>query len=219
LSELIKWFKKRRETKAIEDIQRHLDLVTSVVEDLEKAVIAAIKNEEEEMQKCIERLANREEEADSLRRAIMGEISKGELLPAAREDLMDLVKRLDMVADWSRDSARVLAALPMEHIPKSIKDEFVEMIKSVKKCAVSLQVCMNKVMTKPDEALKAADDVEREEEKVDEIHGKARKLLGKTDLPKAGVAVLVNQLFETMEMISDSCEDACDQIRVILVRK
>jgi len=124
-----------------------------------------------------------------------------------------------MVADGGRDSARVLAAIPMEYVPKPIKDEFVEMVRSVKKCALSLQVCMNKVMTKPDEALKAADDVEREEEKVDEIHGKARRLLGKADLPKAGIAVLVNQLFETMEMISDTCEDACDQIRVILVRK
>jgi predicted phosphate transport protein (TIGR00153 family) len=219
LSELIKWFEKRREIKAIEDIQKHLDLVTAVVEDLEKAVIAATKNEEEEMEKCIKRLASREEEADSLRRAIMGEISKGELLPSAREDLMDLVGGLDMVADWGRDSIRVLAALPMEHVPKSIKDKFVEMAKSVKECAVSLQICMNKMMSKPDEALKAADDVEREEEKVDEIHGSARKLLGKIDLPKAGVAILVNQLFETMEMISDTCEGACDQIRVILVRK
>ena len=219
MSELIKWFEKRRETKAIEDIQQHLDLVTGVVEDLEKAVNAATKNEEEEMQKCVERLASREEEADSLRREIMGEVSKGELPPWGRENLMDLIKKLDMVADWSRDSARVLVAIPMEYVPKSIKDEFIEMVKSVKKCAVSLQICVNKVMTKPDEALKAADDVEREEEKVDEIHGKARKLLGKADLPKAGIAVLLNQLFETMEMISDSCEDACDQIRVILVRK
>jgi len=38
-------------------------------------------------------------------------------------------------------------------------------------------------------------------------------------LPKAGVAVLVSQLFEAIEMIADSCEDACDQVRVIMVRK
>ena len=219
MSELIKWFEKRRETKALATIQRHLALITGIVEDLEKAIRTAIKSEEKEMRICIERVATSEREADALRRKVMDEVSKGELSPVDRADLMDLVKRVDMVADWSRESTRVLGAIPMEHVPKSIKDEFVEMVKSVKECVASLQKCVNKMMTKPEEALKAADDVEREEEKVDDIHEKARTLLGKEDLPKAGVAVLVNQLFEAIEMIADACEDTCDQVRVIMIRK
>jgi predicted phosphate transport protein (TIGR00153 family) len=219
LSELIKWFEKRRETKALSTIQRHLALTTGIVEDLESAIKAATNNEEKEMRKCIERVTNSEREADKLRRRVMDEISKGELSPNDREDLMDLVKRVDMVADWSRESTRVLGAIPMEHVPNSIKSEFIEMVKSVKGCAVSVQKCVDKMMTKPEEALQAADTVEREEEKVDDIHEKARILLGKEDLPRAGVAVLVSQLFEAIEMIADSCEDTCDQVRVIMVRK
>jgi len=219
LSELIRWFEKRRETKALATMQRHLALTTEIVEDLEKAIKAAVKKDEREKQKCIERVASSEREADALRRKVMDEVSKGELSQIDREDLMHLVKRVDMVADWSRESTRVLSALPMEHVPDSIKDEFVEMVNSVKGCAVSLQRCMNKMMTKPEEALQAADAVEREEEKVDDIHEKARTLLGKEDLLKVGVAVLASQLFEAIEMIADSCEDACDQVRVIMVRK
>jgi uncharacterized protein Yka (UPF0111/DUF47 family) len=136
-----------------------------------------------------------------------------------REDLMNLVKRVDMVADWSRESTRILGAIPMEHVSQTIRKAFTEMIKSVKECTVSLQKCVNKMMTKPEEALQAADMVEREEEKVDDIYEKARVLIGREDLPKAGVAVLASQLFEALEMIADSCEDACDQVRVIMVRK
>jgi predicted phosphate transport protein (TIGR00153 family) len=219
LSELIKWFEKRRETKALSTIQRHLALTTGIVEDLENAIKAAINNEEKEMWRCIERVTNSEREADKLRRRVMDEVSKGELSPNDREDLMDLVKRVDMVADWSRESTRVLGAIPMDHVPNSIKNVFTEMVKSVKECAVSAQKCVDKMMTKPEEALQAADTVEREEEKVDDIHEKARILLGKEDLPRAGVAVLVSQLFEAIEMIADSCEDVCDQVRVIMVRK
>jgi predicted phosphate transport protein (TIGR00153 family) len=219
LSELIKWFEKRRETKALAMIQRHLALTTGIVEDLEKAISAAVRKDEKEMRRCTERIANSEKEADGLRRKVMDEISKGELSPVDRADLMDLVKRVDMVADWSRESTRVLGAIPIERVPGSIKDEFMEMVQSVKECAISLQKCVNKMMTRPEEALQAADFVEREEEKVDDIHEKARILLGKEDLPRAGVAVLVSQLFEAMEMIADSCEDACDQVRVIMVRK
>jgi len=219
LSELIKWFEKRRETRALVTIQRHLALTTGIVEDLEKAIRAAIKSDVKEMQRCVERVASSEREADALRRKVMDEISKGELSPVDRADLMDLVKRVDMVADWSRESTRVLGAIPMEYVPHSIKDESLEMVRSVRECAISLQKCVNKMMTKPEEALQAADVVEREEEKVDDMHEKARILLGKEELPRAGVAVLVSQLFEAIEMIADSCEDACDQVRVITVRK
>jgi hypothetical protein len=219
LSELIKWFEKRRETKALVTIQRHLALTTEIVEDLERAIRAAVKMDEKEKRKYIERVVSSEREADKLRRTVMDEISKGELAPIDREDLMHLVKRVDMIADWSRESTRVLDAIPMEHVPNSIKEEFAEMLQRVKECAFSLQKCVNKIMTRPEEALQAADEVEREEEKVDDLHEKARKLLGREDLPRAGVAVLTSQLFEAMEMIADTCEDACDQVRVIMVRK
>jgi len=219
LSELIKWFEKRRETKALTTIQRHLALTTGIVEDLEKAVKATIRNDEKEMQRFIERVTSGEKEADSLRRKVMDEISRGELSPIDRADLMDLVKRVDMVADWSRESTRVLVAIPMDQVPKTLQKAIIEMLEKVKECAMSVQKCVNKMMTKPEEALQAADTVEREEEKVDDLHENARVLLGKEDLSKAGIAVLVSQLFEAVEMIADSCEDACDQVRVIMVRK
>jgi len=219
LSDLIKWFEKRRETKALATLQRHLALTTGIVADLEKAIHAAIRKDEKEKQRYIRRVTSGEKEADGLRRKVMDDISKGELSPIDRADLMDLVKRVDMVADWSRESTRVLRNIPLEQVPTSLKDVFMEMAQNVKDCTVSLQRCVNKMMTKPEEALQAADTVEREEEKVDDIHEKARMLLGKEELPRAGVAVLVSQLFEAIEMIADSCEDACDQVRVIMVRK
>jgi uncharacterized protein Yka (UPF0111/DUF47 family) len=107
----------------------------------------------------------------------------------------------------------------MEDVPLSIKNTLLEMVKSVKECVNSLQRCVNSMLTKPEEALQAADAVEGEEERVDDIHEKARILLGKENLPKAGVAVLISQLFEAIEMIADSCEDACDQIRIIMVTR
>ena len=219
MSELIKWFAKRKETRALSVVQRHLALTTGIVEDLEKAIRSAIVGDLKEMQRCIERVASSEKEADRLRRGVMDEVSSGELSPTDREDLMNLVKKVDMVADWSRESTRILGAIPMKEVPKSIKDEITIMVNSVKECASSLQKCVNKMMTKPEEALQAADAVEREEEKVDDIHEKARILIGREDLPRAGVAVLISQLFEAIEMIADSCEDACDQIRIIMVRK
>jgi len=123
LSELIKWFEKRRETKALATIQQHLALTTSIVEDLEKAVAAAINSKVEDMHTCIDRIARNEREADMLRRKVMDEVSRGELSPTAREDIMHLVKRVDMVADWSRESTRVLSVLPIEDVQNPFEEE------------------------------------------------------------------------------------------------
>lgn len=219
MSDLIKWFEKRHETKALANVQRHLAITTGIVEDLEKAIRASVTRDSEEMNVYIQRVAASEKEADNLRRRIMDEISMGELPPTDREDLMDLVKRVDMVADWSRESTRILGALPMEYVPQAIKEEFIKMVEGVEKCTISLQKCVNKIMTEPGEALEGADEVERLEEKVDDLHEEARMLIGTEDLPKSGAAILASQLFETIEMIADSCEDAADQVRIIMVRK
>jgi len=128
LSELLKWFEKRRETKAITIMQRHLATTMSAVEDLERAVKASVSNDERETKESINRVMSAEKEADRLRRVVMIELARGELPPIDREDLMHLMKRVDMVADWSRESTRILGATPMQDVPNSLKKATVEMV-------------------------------------------------------------------------------------------
>jgi len=219
LSELLKWFEKRRETKAITTMQRHLATIMSAVEDLERAVKASVSNNERETKASIDRVISAEKEADRLRRVVMTELAGGELPPIDREDLMHLMKRVDMVADWSRESTRVLRATPMQDVPDSLKKAAVEMVEGVRECAASLRRCINSMTEKPIEALQAADEVERLEEKVDDLFENSRRLLAKEEGLKVGVAILMNELFETIELAADACEDACDQVRVIVVRR
>jgi len=219
LSELKKWFEKRRETRALGIMQRHLAITMSIVNDLKNAVDAAVKEDRKELEKSVKRITDGEKEADALRRSFMDELSRGELPPGDREDLMHLMKRVDMVADWCRESTRLLNVLLMEEVPKSLKNAFIKMVDGSKECAVALSKCIEKMRDAPQEALKAADEVERKEEMVDELHENARRLLAVEKSLKAGIAVLVGQLFDALESVADSCEDACDQIRVIIVRK
>jgi hypothetical protein len=219
LSELLKWFERRREEKVLTLVRRHLATTMSAVEDMEKAVRAAAVDDEREMRSRIDRVTNAEREADGLRREVMNELARGELPPADREDLMHLVKRVDMVADWSRETARILNATQIGQVPRNLKRACVEMAEGVKECASALQRSVSRIAEEPEEALRAADQVERREEMVDGLFQNARGLLaGETEI-KVGVAILMNELFEALEMVADSCEDACDQVRVIIVRR
>jgi len=149
----------------------------------------------------------------------MVELAQGELPPEDREDLMHLTKRVDMVADWSRESTRILNATPVREVPKDLKKACVEMVEGVRECASALRKSVSRIAEKPEEALRAADEVERQEEKVDDLYEKARTLLGKTAEMKVGVAVLTSQLLDAIEMVADWCENTCDQVRIIIVRR
>ena len=219
MSELLKWFEKRREEKALTMTQQHLAMTMSIAEDLERAVKAATSNDEKRKKLCINRVAEAEKEADKLRREIMDELARGELSPTDREDLMHLVKRVDMVADWSRESTRILNVIPMEKVPEDLKKACVKMVIGARECTFALRKCINRLAEKPEEALEAADLVERQEEKVDDLYENARLLLAGETTMSAGVTVLISQLFGSIEMIADWCEDACDQVRIIVVRR
>lgn len=219
LSELLKWFEKRREAKAIVTMQKHLATTMSAVEDLEKAVKAAIRGDEKEERTAIGRVASAENEADRLRRVVMTELARGELPPTDREDLMHLMKRVDMIADWSRQSTRILDATPMQDVPETLKKAAVQMAEGARECARAVRKAIDSMTEKPEEALKAADEVERLEEKVDDLFEESRRLLAKEETLRVGVAILMNELYEAIEQASDACEDTCDQVRVIIVRR
>lgn len=219
MSELMKWFEKRRESKAIATMQRHLATTMSAVEDLEKAVKASVVLNEKEAKAAIERVTSAEKEADRLRRTVMTELAGGELPPTDREDLMHMMKRVDMVADLCRESTRIIAVTPMNDVPEGLREAAVKMVEGVRECAAALRRAISRMADKPEEALQAADEVERLEEKVDELFVNARHLLAKEEALKVGAAILMNELYGAIEMVADSCEDACDQLRIIIVRR
>jgi predicted phosphate transport protein (TIGR00153 family) len=219
LSELLKWFEKRRQTKALTMMQQHLAMTVTIVEDLERAAKAWVNNDEKELKVCADRISKAEKEADNLRREVMNELAGGELPAADREDLMHLMKRVDMVADWSQESTRIIKALPIAEVPDNLRKACIEMVEGVKECVFALRKSISRIAEKPEEALKSADEVERQEEKVDDLHEKARALLATETIKSAGIAVLINQLLEAFEMAADWCEDTCDQIRIIVVRR
>lgn len=200
-------------------MQRHLALTMTAVEDLERAVKASVNLNDKETKAAIDRVISSEREADMLRRSVMTELSGGELPSTDREDLMHLMKRVDMVADLCRESTRVLSAISMKEVPDSLREAAVKMAEGVKECAAALRRAISRMAEKPEEALKAADEVERLEEKVDELFENSRRLLGREENLRVGTAILMNELYESIETAADWCEDACDQLRVIIIRR
>jgi predicted phosphate transport protein (TIGR00153 family) len=214
------WLVARRTVKAMGLVLDHSKMTTVAVELLGKCIQDAINGRSEELRKNFQLLQQKEHEGDVMRRRIIEELGRGELPVDDRAGLMRLGRQLDWIMDWAHEGGRVLVMFDLSKMPKQIQDISAEM------CSTAIQATSYIVETVQklidgnlDASLKAADEVERLEEKVDGLHQNARGVLRdiETDGVRVGSIILLSEFVEAIENTADRCEDACDQARVMVV--
>jgi len=215
-----RWFVQRRKSKVLELADRQITLAIETVAELENSISAVSKKNMEEAKKYIERLFKTEEEIDSLRRTIFEESTRGSLPLNDREDLMHLVKRLDVMADHVKDSGRNVLLLLEISIPKELWNLYAEMAKDLVECARALRASIEKLGSDPAEARGLSEKVDQIEKRVDEKHLKIKGLLLKSDKEVAPSTLLIlKDLVESMEQVADNCDDTADYVRVLTITR
>jgi len=187
-----------------------------LVGELEKAVTASADGRKEEAEKSIERLFVMEEEIDSLRRAVFEELARGTMEPRAREDVMHLVKRLDVMADCVKDSARDVKILMNSDIPSEIRGTCVSMARGLLDCSVNLRGSIERLGDNPEMAREFSRKVDLAEHSIDEEYVKARSLFIKysTKMDPATLLIL-KDLVDAMEQVADISTDTADYVRIL----
>jgi predicted phosphate transport protein (TIGR00153 family) len=201
-------------------VLEHSRMTTVAAELLGKCIQDAIEGKLEPLQKNFDLLEQKEHEADVLRRRIIEELARGELPSDERVGLMRLGRQLDWITDWSHEASRILVMFDLSKMPKQIQDVILEISSTTTQATVHVADTVQKLMDgNLDASLRAADEVERLEEKVDGLHQKARGILKdiETDGIRVGSIILLSQFIEAIENTADRCEDACDQVRVMAV--
>lgn len=215
-----KWFSQRRKSKVLELADRQLALAIETVNELEDAITAASKKNIGDAKKQIERLFITEEEIDTIRRTIFEESTRGSLPLNDREDLMHLVKRLDVMADHVKDSGRSVLLLLEVNIPKELWNAYEEMARDLVECAKVLKSSIEKLGSDPAEARILSQKVDDVEKKADEKYLKIKGLLLKSDkFVTPSTLLLLKDLVESMEQVADSCDDTADYVRILTITK
>ncbi|MBS7604812.1 MAG: DUF47 family protein [Candidatus Bathyarchaeia archaeon] len=215
-----RWFEKRRKDKVLEISYRQMTLALDTVNDLDRALKAVFTGDKEGAKTIIERLFSVEEEIDYLRRTVFEELTRGILPPRDREDIMHLVKRLDQMADFVKDSARSILILLDHEIPSDILRNFLDMASNLSKCALTLKESLRLLTESPEKAREMSIKVEEEENKIDKHHIKIKSMLLKCgDKISPSILLILKDLADYMENAADSCADVGDYIRVLTVTK
>jgi len=217
---LFGWFAPKRGERILEMVEGHLELTQEAVKDLYRMVEASASSQIKDCSKFYDSLSEMEMKADILRREMVEELTKSEMFPEEREDMMELVRAVDWIADWSKEAGRILILIPFEKAPDEMKDAAQNMCKADMDCVSVLAKCVKALPKKPKEALGLADEVEVLEEELDELYTVARGHLAKMDFPgfTTGALILLSMFLDAMETVADWCENTADIVRAIAVR-
>jgi len=220
MTERIKrWFGDYRNEIVLDMVRDHLQLTKSAVHSLYGMVSAASVNPPEK-RRLYDEISDFEMKADELRREMIVKLTERDIFPTEREDLMELVRAVDWVADWSREAGRILVIIPFETSPEEVRQKALEMSKGIIRSVDILAECINVLSEDGIKALALADQVELLEEDIDELYSQARMSLATLEFPgySRGALILLNEFFDALETVADWCENTVDIVRAIAVR-
>jgi len=201
-------------------ILEHSKATVMAIEQLDRCINFALQGKREDLVRSFDILQLKEKEADLLKRRIIGELAKGDLPVSEREDLMRLARQTDDVIDWINETGRILVEFNLRDMSDDIKNITVDISQVITSCVIKLDDCIEKLTNREfQDALKAADEVERLEEQMDGLYQMARRFISglKTENVEIGQAILLSEFMDALETITDRCEDSCDEVRVIAV--
>jgi uncharacterized protein Yka (UPF0111/DUF47 family) len=187
---LFKWFAPRRGEKVIEMVEEHLKLTQNAVSDLYRMVEASASRQMKDCEDFFESVSQLEMKADNLRKEMVEELTRSEMFPEERDDLMELVRAVDWIADWSKEAGRILVIIPFDKAPDEMKEAAQNMCREVL------------------------------EEELDELYSAARVHLANLEFPDVttGALILLNMFLDALETVADWCENTADIVRAIAVR-
>ena len=197
-----------------------MTLAIDTVIELEKAINAALNGNKLEAIASFNKLSTAEHEIDELRRIVMEELTRGNLQPKDREDIMHLVKRLDQMADHVKDASRAVILLLETEVPKEMWEQFAQTAKDLVVCAKTLLKAIENLGTDPVKAMELAKQIDKIEGQVDEKYLKSKALLLKISKETdAATIMLLKDLIEEMEHVADACDDTADYVRILTVSR
>lgn len=216
------WVSKRVGREALQTSLEHVKHVVKTVTGLKNMVKLVLNGKKDEALKVYDIVYREEEVADDKKREIIKMLSEGVLHPMDRDDILRLVLTSDDVAAFAKATARRIKIVldTSLKIPKEVLMIVDEMIEKSVNAAELLEKAIGSLVTNPRKALEYADKVEELEEQVDELKMRAYEEAieyGKNSWDIS--CIVVKEIIDNVEMISDKCEDAADVIRAIALSR
>jgi len=216
-------FGSKREKRVLDLIAEHLAMVQRCAMELKNMISSVEQMNWALVKRQAEIVSKYESMADDLHREAVIEIAQGAFFAGMREDFLDLIEKVDDIADASQDAARVIAEAPidrkvLEYLQKgdSTLRRFVDCIDT---CVTTLGESIESLRTNAEVAVNKSLEVEKAEEAADQIKS---ELILSLSTHRQQIDVLtylqVKEAIFKLDEVADAAENCSDLVITVVVK-
>ncbi len=201
--------------KALAVLQDEITRILNSSRDLSTLTTSLMKGDDKDIQHCLERMRNTEEEVENLRRKITREVAEIGSLMANREDILRTAYIIDDIAGYISGVAFRLANMKPATLKKaSFDDDLKQLVGMVVDTIFKLNEMGRALSINPANAIDLAQDVQKLERQVD---AKYRAVIIKAlnEISATKDLLLLKDAIEGIEGMVDKCQEASDSFTIL----
>ena len=167
----------RRESVVIRGLSEHARAVGDTASELNRAVASLCAGDKTKAVEALGRMVLSEKEADMIEETMSEELSKGDLEPKEREDLLRMVRRMDYIADWAKEAGMNLQLILEADVkvPSKLWAMYQDMTRTLEQATKEVRSTIESVGVNEQRANEHAREVKRLEHILDEFYFSIKK--------------------------------------------
>ncbi len=211
----------RRERAIFDGVLRLLDTVTRTVDSFDASVSAFARGDAKSAE-VVEKVFDGETEADAIHRELGTKIAEGAFFGGVREDMLNLLEKIDDIADSAKDAARFLSqdsrltAEARSTLGSAAMRSFISALKSSVAALTSLVQALEQGKSEALAKVTAVEDFEEEADAHKDILLKA--LFSSNESMDPVTVIQLRDFIFVADNIADNAEDASDVILVLIAK-
>jgi predicted phosphate transport protein (TIGR00153 family) len=212
----------KKENSIFDGILGLLDVVTQAVDAFEGSVAAFAKGDAAAAQEEVKLVFDAETKADEIHRKLSTQVAEGAFFGGVREDILNLMERIDDIADSAKDAARFLDEdSDFGETSRQVlgSDNMKLFLVNLKQAVNALKELVKALKVGKKEALAIIHTVEDFEEEAD-THKDAllKDLFSRANTMDAVNVIQLRDFTFVADDIADNSEDAGDVILILLAK-
>lgn len=207
-------------SKLLDTVLEYVDYVNKVLKDFQESIRLLNSLRIGEARSKLTDAMKKDKEVYRIKETAIEILEKTHVHPALKEDFYHFIKTIYRVCDWVKEASRELIVLPYIEIPDEIRGKLERLTTKLIEAFETLSQAIHKAIRgEYGESIKLVEKVLKIEEEADEIDLSIRdsllKLHASYETPV--LAILIHELNKDLEGAVDSCRDAADYLRALIV--
>jgi predicted phosphate transport protein (TIGR00153 family) len=213
----------RKEGTILHSIEENLRLVREVEQEIPGLVAAVAGHDKPAAHSKRDRIFELESKTDALHRKLSMEIAEGAFFGGVREDILNLLEKIDNIADRAKDAARLitLTEITDEKALDILRSEDMrQFLSNLDQAVVALQHLVEAFRIDRKTILERVHTVQKYEEEADKF--KQNMLAVLFEKFRGGIdpvtVILVKDFLFCVDDVADNADDASDVVLILVAK-